>query len=108
MANALETKSVTKIYKSDIGTIRAVDEVSLNVANGEFVALVGPSGSGKTTMLAILAALLHPSEGSVMIDGAELSQMSEAKRARFRREKIGLRFRRTTWCRTSPRSRTSN
>jgi putative ABC transport system ATP-binding protein len=91
MANALETKSVTKIYKSDIGTIRAVDEVSLNVANGEFVALVGPSGSGKTTMLAILAALLHPSEGSVMIDGAELSQMSEAKRARFRREKIGFR-----------------
>jgi len=92
MANALETKSVTKIYKSDIGTIKAVDEVSLNVANGEFVALVGPSGSGKTTMLAILAALLRPNEGSVMIDGAELSQMSEAKRARFRREKIGFTF----------------
>ncbi|MBM3128175.1 MAG: ABC transporter ATP-binding protein [Chloroflexi bacterium] len=92
MVNALETKSVTKIYKSDIGTIRAVDEVSLNVANGEFVALVGPSGSGKTTMLAILAALLRPNEGSVMIDGAELSQMSEAKRARFRREKIGFTF----------------
>jgi putative ABC transport system ATP-binding protein len=92
MANALETKSVTKIYKSDIGTIKAVDEVSLNVANGEFVALVGPSGSGKTTMLAILAALLRPSDGSVMIDGAELSKMSEAQRARFRREKIGFTF----------------
>lgn len=92
MANALETTAVTKIYKSDIGTIKAVDEVSLNVANGEFVALVGPSGSGKTTMLAILAALLRPNEGSVMIDGAELSKMSEQKRARFRREKIGFTF----------------
>jgi putative ABC transport system ATP-binding protein len=92
MANALEAKSVTKIYKADIGTIKAVDGVSLSVASGEFVALVGPSGSGKTTMLAILAALLRPSEGSVMIDGAELSKMSEAQRARFRREKIGFTF----------------
>ncbi|MEW5720339.1 MAG: ABC transporter ATP-binding protein [Chloroflexota bacterium] len=92
MANALETKAVTKIYKSDTGAIKAVDEISLNVANGEFVALVGPSGSGKTTMLAILAALLRPNEGSVMIDGAELSQMSEPQRARFRREKIGFTF----------------
>jgi putative ABC transport system ATP-binding protein len=92
MANALEAKAVTKIYKSDIGTIKAVDQVSLSVANGEFVALVGPSGSGKTTMLAILAALLRPTEGSVMIDGVELSQMSEAERARFRREKIGFTF----------------
>jgi len=92
MANALEAKTVTKIYKSDIGTIKAVDEVSLNVANGEFVALVGPSGSGKTTMLAILAALLRPNEGSVMIDGAELGKLSEQARARFRREKIGFTF----------------
>jgi putative ABC transport system ATP-binding protein len=92
MANALEAKTVTKIYKSDIGTIKAVDEVSLNVANGEFVALVGPSGSGKTTMLAILAALLRPTEGSVMIDGAELGKLSEQARARFRRKKIGFTF----------------
>lgn len=92
MTNALEAKAVTKIYKSDIGTIKAVDNVSLNVASGEFVALVGPSGSGKTTMLAILAALLRPTEGWVMIDGVELSQMSEAERARFRREKIGFTF----------------
>lgn len=92
MTNALEAKAVTKIYKSEIGTIKAVDSVSLNVTSGEFVALVGPSGSGKTTMLAILAALLRPTEGSVMIDGVELSQMSEAERARFRREKIGFTF----------------
>lgn len=90
--NALETTSVTKIYKADIGTIRAVDSVSLAVKYGEFVALVGPSGSGKTTMLAILAALLKPSEGAVMIDGSDLGAMSEAQRAKFRREKIGFTF----------------
>lgn len=92
MTNVLEAKTITKIYKSDIGAIKAVDSVSLNVASGEFVALVGPSGSGKTTMLAILAALLRPTDGSVKIDDTELSQMSEAERARFRREKIGFTF----------------
>ncbi len=92
MATALKTHSVTKIYKGDIGITRAVDNVSIGVENGEFVALVGPSGSGKTSLLAILAALLKPSEGSIVIDGQDLSKMNEARRARFRREKIGFTF----------------
>ena len=92
MTYALETKTVTKIYKTDKGETRAVDGVSMSVANGEFVALVGPSGSGKTTLLAMLATLLKPSEGEIVIDGQALQQMSDKDRTRFRREKIGFTF----------------
>ncbi len=92
MTIALETQTVTKTYKSDSGTIHAVDGVSLNVKAGEFVALVGPSGSGKTTMLAMLAALLKPTSGGIFIDGHDLTKMNEGERAQFRREKIGFTF----------------
>jgi putative ABC transport system ATP-binding protein len=89
---ALETRSIIKTYQSDSGTIHAVDDVSLHVAAGEFVALVGPSGSGKTTMLSILAALLQPSAGQILLDGQDLSGMSDVKRVSLRREKIGFTF----------------
>jgi len=92
MTTALETKSVVKTYKVDSGTIYAVNEVSLQVRAGEFVALVGPSGSGKTTMLAMLAALLRPTSGEILIDGQNLAEMSEGERAKFRRQRIGFTF----------------
>jgi len=89
---ALETRSVLKTYQTDSGTIHAVDEVSLQVSAGEFVALVGPSGSGKTTMLSMLAALLQPSGGSILLDGSDLASMGEVERVALRREKIGFTF----------------
>ena len=93
MTIALATESVTKTYPTGGSSqIRAVDAVSLDVRQGEFVALVGPSGSGKTTLLAMLAALLQPTQGSITIDGHELGRMKEAERTAFRREKIGFTF----------------
>jgi putative ABC transport system ATP-binding protein len=89
---ALETKSVIKSYQTDFGTIQAVDDVSMNVSAGEFVALVGPSGSGKTTMLSILAALLQPSSGQILLDGEDLATMGDLDRVTMRREKIGFTF----------------
>lgn len=92
MPNSLETESITKIYKTSGGETAAVNGVSMSVANGEFVALVGPSGSGKTSLLAMLATLLKPSDGEIIIDGQALSKMNDRDRTRFRREKIGFTF----------------
>ncbi len=92
MTTALETRSVTKTYGLGSGIIKAVDQVSIHVQSGEFVGLVGPSGSGKTTLLAMLAGLLAPTGGAIVIDGQEIGKMSEAQRSRFRREKIGFTF----------------
>jgi putative ABC transport system ATP-binding protein len=92
MTIALETKDLTKIYKSSGLTVKAVDNVSMQIHLGEFVALVGPSGSGKTTMLAILAGLLKPTSGQVLIDGHDLSQMNDGQLTAFRRQNIGFTF----------------
>ncbi len=88
----IQTENTSKVYQAGSMTIRAVDQASIAVHAGEFVALVGPSGSGKTTMLAMLAALLEPSEGQVWIDGTDLGSMSEKQRVKFRRERIGFTF----------------
>lgn len=89
---ALEVKDLVKTFALDGTTINAVDHVSFQVKSGEFVALVGPSGSGKTTMLSILAALLSPTSGQVLIDGQDLAQMNDRRRVQLRREKIGFTF----------------
>jgi len=92
MEYALQTINVSKVYDSDGSAIRAVDDVSIEVARGEFVALVGPSGSGKTTLLAMLAGLLRPTSGTILIDGKDLGKMSDAQRTAFRKQKIGFTF----------------
>lgn len=92
MNTILQTEALTKIYDTGSLEVRAVDQVSVSIAAGEFAALVGPSGSGKTTMLALMAGLLRATDGSIVIDGKDIGKMSDAERTRFRREKIGFTF----------------
>jgi putative ABC transport system ATP-binding protein len=92
MAEALRASEVTKVYGHGPMAVTAVDRVSFSIHAGEFVALVGPSGSGKTSMLAMLAGLLHPTEGAIEIGGENLGAMSEGQRTRFRGKAIGFAF----------------
>jgi len=92
MTPIVETNTLSKIYQTGNLSVRAVDQASISLSAGEFIALVGPSGSGKTTMLAMLAGLLTPSEGQILIDNQELGKMNDIQRTRFRRQKIGFTF----------------
>lgn len=88
----LELDRVVKRYRDGTETINAVDGVSLTVEPGQFVALYGPSGSGKTTLLMMAAGLSRPDAGSVRLAGREISSLSPAESARFRREEVGIVF----------------
>lgn len=92
MTEALVAQDVTKLYGEGANAVRAVDQVSFAIQPGEFVALVGPSGSGKTTMLAMIAGLLSPTAGKIIIAGQDLQAMSERKRTNFRGHAIGFSF----------------
>ncbi|WCJ59364.1 ABC transporter ATP-binding protein [Fontisphaera persica] len=83
---------ISKIYHGERGIIRAVQEASLHIQAGEFVAVRGPSGSGKTTLLLAAGGLLRPDEGTVRVNGAEPYALSPEARARFRAEHIGFVF----------------
>lgn len=84
----VQFEGVSKRY----GDLYALKHVSLSVEGGEWVSVMGPSGSGKTTLLNIMGCLDTPSEGSVVIDGENISDLGERELARVRREKVGLVF----------------
>ena len=84
--------NVTKLYDRRGMATRALDGLSLMLERGEFVAVVGPSGSGKSTLLHLAAALDMPTSGRVLIDGQDISAMSETERTNLRRFRIGLVF----------------
>jgi putative ABC transport system ATP-binding protein len=83
--------SIDELVK-EYGTLRALDGISLNIAAGEWVALMGPSGSGKTTLINILGGLDKLSGGHVVVDGVDLANLSESELVRYRAEKIGFVF----------------
>jgi putative ABC transport system ATP-binding protein len=87
----LELRDLVKHYQSGDGEIvRAVDGVSMSIAAGELVALYGPSGSGKTTLLMLIAALLRPDAGMVLMDGLDVCELSDADAARYRLHELGF------------------
>jgi len=83
---------LTKIYGSGDTAVTALNKVSLQVNPGEFVAVMGPSGCGKSTLLHLLGGLDRPTEGSVIIDGHNLSDLPDAKLTELRRRKVGFVF----------------
>jgi ABC-type lipoprotein export system ATPase subunit len=88
----IEIDRLSKHYKQGKSVVRALDEVSLNIESGEFVAIVGRSGSGKTTMLDSLGLLLRPTSGRIVIDGMETTTLKDDQKARLRSSKIGFIF----------------
>ena len=92
MTAALSLTDVTLLHGDGDDIVRALDNVTLQVAPGEFVAIVGPSGAGKSSLLAVAGALATPTSGSVRIGDLDLSNTSESKLTKIRRERIGFVF----------------
>lgn len=88
----LQARNLSKHFGSGDSVVKAVDDVSLQIKQGEMVLIMGPSGSGKTTLLSMLGALLTPTSGQIVVDNADVSVMNETSLAGLRAQKIGFVF----------------
>jgi putative ABC transport system ATP-binding protein len=88
----LSLRDVSRIYRTDTVETTALDSIYLDVADGEFVAVMGPSGCGKSTLLNVLGLLDSPTSGSYLFDGTEVAGLSETRLADFRKQNIGFIF----------------
>jgi putative ABC transport system ATP-binding protein len=88
----LQARSVTKVFGEGETAVRAVDAVDLDVSAGEMVLIMGPSGSGKTTLLTMLGGLLRPSSGSIVVDGIDITKLSDSQLTPVRRKSVGFIF----------------
>ncbi len=88
----IEVRNVSRFYQRGADQVRALEDVSLDIPAGHFVALMGPSGSGKSTLLNILAGLDRPSEGQITVAGRVLNDLSEDQLAEFRAAHLGFVF----------------
>ncbi|WP_291580112.1 ABC transporter ATP-binding protein [Clostridium sp. UBA6640] len=92
MKNVLTVKNVEKVYGSRGNVYTALNGISLEVGEGEFVGVMGPSGAGKSTLLNIISTIDKPSSGIVSVDGDDITKMNEDKLSSFRRDKLGFIF----------------
>src|SRR3990172_7924585 len=88
----IEIENITKVYQMGTTEVRALDGVSLKIADGEWVAITGPSGSGKSTLMAIIGCLDSPTGGVYRLDGLDVAKMRDDELAAVRNKKIGFVF----------------
>ena len=92
MMDIVTIQHLKKFFKDGPQIVKALDGIDLSIEKGKFTVIVGASGSGKTTLLNMIAGLYQPTEGNVIVDGVDLSQMKEEQLTVFRRRKIGFVF----------------
>jgi putative ABC transport system ATP-binding protein len=92
--STIETVDLSMTYRSGKVDVPALRNINLTVEEGEFIAVVGPSGCGKSTLLHLLGGLLQPTSGRILIDGIDISKLSDSARTAIRRKKIGYVFQR--------------
>ena len=92
MKKIVELKKVSKTYKVGENEFKALDGIDLELNNGEFVVILGPSGAGKSTLLNLIGGMDTPTEGSIKIDGEEISKYTESQLSEYRAENIGFIF----------------
>ena len=92
MMDIVTIQHLKKYFKDGPQIVKALDGIDLSIEKGKFTVIVGASGSGKTTLLNMIAGLYQPTEGNVIVDGVDLSQMKEEQLTVFRRRKIGFVF----------------
>jgi putative ABC transport system ATP-binding protein len=88
----VQVHDVSKVFKRDAFEVKALDHVSIEIAAGEFMALMGPSGSGKTTLLNMIAAIDRPTAGELLVLGENIFRLGDAQAARWRNEHVGYVF----------------
>jgi putative ABC transport system ATP-binding protein len=88
----VQARGVTRVFRRDSFEVKALDEASLEITEGDFLALMGPSGSGKTTLLNLIAAIDHPSSGELLVMGENVFRLNDKEISRWRNEHIGYVF----------------
>lgn len=88
----IEIKNITRLYQSGETKIKALDHISFDIEEGKFTVILGPSGSGKSTVLNLLGGMDRPTEGSIMVNGRDITKLNDKELTEYRRHEIGFVF----------------